>query len=435
MTGELLIRAPYFHTPTDPTRHEHGLDTEEDGALLVRDGRIGAIGTYAVVRAKAPAAEVLDWRGGYILPGLVDTHVHFPQLRIIGGLGRTLLDWLAQVALPEEARMGDDVYATVTAQHFVNQLLSHGTTTALAFGSHFTGATAALFEAAAARGLRLATGLIVSDRALLPSLHTDPDAAYRANTDLIERFHGQGRLLYAVTPRFALSASDALLEVCQTLLQDHPGLRAQTHINEQPDEVDACLRAFPWARDYLAIYERYGLSGPRTVFAHSAQSTPAELERMAASRSSVAHCPCSNAALGSGIFPMARHLAAGVHVALGTDVGGGVGFGMLKEALQAYLMQRVAPDPVTLSPAHLLYLATRAGALALELDDETGDLQPGRSADFIYVRPLPDSPLALVLDRVTSGPEALAAIITLADSTAIQEVRIGGDVVTGRRLS
>ena len=430
--SETLLRAPFFHTPANPFHSAGALRCHEDGALLVRNGRIAASGNFADVRSLAPLAELMDWCGGYLLPGFVDLHVHYPQLRIIGGLGRTLLDWLEHVALPEETRMADLAYATDTARRFVAALAAHGTTTAMAFGAHFAGATAALFEAANDAGLRLVSGMVLSDRALRTELHQSAAEGYRECTALIQRFHRQGRLLYAVTPRFALSTSEAMLEVCQTLMREHQDLRVQTHINEQPDEVTACVGAFPWASDYLSIYERYSLSGPLTVLAHNVQTTDAELERMAATRTSVAHCPCSNAALGSGIFPMSRHLSAGVHFGLGTDVGGGIGFGILKETLQAYLMQRVVRDPAVLEPAHLLYLATRAGAEALGLADDVGDLSVGKSADFVYVRPDAGTPLAGALARVETMEQALAAIITMGAADVIQEVRVAGDIVFRR---
>lgn len=433
MSRGLIVRAPLIHTPASPFQSSDALRAHEDGGLLIVNGRIAASGSYVEVRSAAGETETVDYRGGYLLPGFVDTHVHFPQLRIIGGLGRTLLDWLEHVALPEEVRMGDPTCASDTAHRFVHALVSHGTTTALVFGAHFAGATAALFEAAHGAGIRLVSGLVVSDRALRPELHQSAADAYRDSTALIERFHGKGRLRYAVTPRFALSTSEAMLEACQTLVREHPDVQVQTHINEQPEEIAACMTAFPWARDYLAIYEHYSLTGARAVLAHNVHGTAAELERMAGTRTSVAHCPCSNAALASGIFPMRRHLEAGVHVALGTDVGGGTGFGMLKEALQAYLMQRVAPDGTRLGPAHLLYLATLAGAEALGLEADTGDLSPGKSADFVYLRPPPDSPLAGALERADTMEQALAAIVTMGDAAAIQEVRIGGEVVGGRR--
>ncbi len=432
-TLSTLIRAPFFHTPDSPFRSARALESQEDGGLLLNQGLIVASGHYRDVRAEAPAdARVLDWRSGVVLPGLVDAHVHYPQLRIIGGLGRTLLDWLEHVALPEEARMADAAYARSTANAFVHALLSHGTTTAMVFGAHFGPATACLFEAAAGAGLRMASGLVLSDRGLRAELLQSPRDAHLIATDLIGRFHRRGRLLYAVTPRFAFSASEAMLEVCQSLVAEHEGLRVQTHINEQPDEIAEVRRLFPWAKDYLEVYERYGLSGPRSVMAHNVHPSDAELERMASARTAVAHCPCSNAALGSGIFPLRRHVAAGVPCALGTDIGGGTGFGILKESLQAYLMQRVSAEGVALTPAHLLYLATRAGAEAMGLSAETGDLRPGRSADLVYIKPPSNYPLAAVLDRATRSEDVLAAIVTLAGAESVAEVRVQGDVVYRR---
>ena len=428
MSGE-LFRASLLHTPANPFRDAGALVAHEDGGLLVQDGRIVASGDYATVRAAHPGNETIDWRGGFILPGFIDTHLHYPQLRIIGGLGLTLLDWLEQTALPEEARMADAAYAAETAQGFMHALASHGTTTALVFGAHFPGATAALFEEAASSGLRIVSGLVVSDRRLRSELHQAPDAAYRDSRALIQRFHGVGRLLYAVTPRFALSTTDAMLEVCQTLLSEHDGLRFQTHINENASEVAEVANLFPWASDYLAVYERYALGGRRAVLAHNVQPTDSELQRLAGAGTSIAHCPCSNAALGSGIFPLRRHLDAGVHVALGTDVGGGTGFGMLKEGLQAYLMQRVTADGVMLDPARLLYLATLAGAKALDLDAEVGDLSVGKAADFVHLRPSEGSVLSSVLQRVSSMEQALAAIFALGDSDSVREVRVEGSVV------
>jgi guanine deaminase len=429
MTAELL-RAPIFHTVADPFHDARALVTHEDGALLVSDGRIAASGDYQTLRAACGDVPTRDWRGGVLLPGLVDAHVHFPQVRIIGGIGLTLLDWLDEMALPEEARMADVTYARRTAETFVRALAAQGTTTALVFGAHFAPATAALFDAAAAAGLRIASGLVLSDRLLRPDLHQTPDEAYRASVDLIRRFHGRGRLRYAVTPRFARSTSEAMLEVCHTLLREHDTVRAQSHINESLREVAEVRRLFPWARDYLAVYERYGIEGRRAVLAHNVHPTSSELERLAAARTAVAHCPASNAVLGSGIFPFRRHRDANVVCALGSDVGGGTGFGMLKEALQAYLMQRVATDGVALDPGTLLYLATRAGAEALGLDHEIGDFQVGKAADFVYLRPPAGSPLDLVLGRADSPRHALAAVFMLAGRESVREVRVAGTKVS-----
>jgi guanine deaminase len=428
-----LLRATIFHTPRNPFLLDAGdpaaLTSCDDGGLLIRDGRIAACGDYAALRQAHPGAEVRDWRGGFILPGFVDAHVHFPQLRIVGALGHTLLDWLEQVAFPEEARMADTEYAADTARRFVRALAAHGTTTALVFGAHFAPATAELFAAAAASGLRVTSGLVLSDRGLPPELHQAPDAAYRESGALIRRYHGRGRLRYAVTPRFALTTTDAMLDVCQQLMTEHPDVRFQTHINEDRFEVAGVAALFPAARDYLAVYERYGLSGTRSVMAHNVQATASEIERLAAAGTAVAHCPGSNAALGGGIFPLRRHVTAGVTCALGTDVGGGLGLGMLKEGLHAYLLQRLAADPEHLDAARLLYLTTLAGAKALGLDDEIGDFTPGKAADLVHLRPPADSVLDTVVRRAVHPRQVLAALFTMAGAESVREVRVAGDVV------
>lgn len=422
-----LFRAAVLHTPRNPFQHPAALEAWPDGALAVDAGRVAACGDYADLARRFPQAALHDWRGGFVLPGFVDTHVHYPQVRIMGALGYQLLDWLRENTLPEEARFADETYAATVAGEFVDGLLAHGTTAALVFAAHFAPATACLFDAAARRGLRLTSGLVMSDRHLRDELHQSPDAAYRLAQDLIGRYHGRRRARYAVTPRFALSCSEGMLEVCRALLAGHEGLFFQTHINENAGEIAAVAREFPGQPDYLSVYDHYGLVGERSVFAHDLHATGAELACLAERRASIAHCPCSNAALGSGFFPMARHIRAGVRVALGTDVGGGTGFGLMKEAFQAYLLQRLAPDGYPLTSAHLLWLATRAGAEALAL--EAGDFQPGRLADFVHWRPPARSTLAAVLAHAEAPERQLSALFTLAGAESVRAVYIEGEPV------
>ncbi|MBV8841587.1 MAG: guanine deaminase [Bryobacterales bacterium] len=424
-----IVRAPLFHTPRNPFLEAAALEAFSDGALFIQQGKILDCGDYTALQAAHPDATVTDLRGGFLLPGLIDTHIHFPQLRVLGGLGKELLTWLEEFALPEEARMAELSYACETAHRFVRALVSHGTTTALVFGAHFGGATAALFQAGLQSGLRIVSGMVLSDRLLRPELRQTHEHAYRDCTDLIARFHRQARLLYAVTPRFALSSSEAMLEVCTTLMREHEGLRFQTHLNENRREVEEVARLFPWAQDYLGVYDRFGLTGRGAVMAHNVHCSDAELERLAGSGTAVSHCPCSNAALGSGFFPLRRHIQAGVQCSLGTDVGAGTGFGILKEGLQAYLLQRLAPEGFTLDPEHLLYLATRGGAEALNLGDEIGDFTPGKAADFVYLRPPKNSTLAAVIERADDLQRVLAALFTLGDATCVREVRVAGSKV------
>ena len=426
-----LIRAQVLHTPRDPFTHDDALEVFSDGALAFGDGQIVGTGDFERLRAEHPEAGVRDERDALLLPGLVDTHVHYPQLGIVGAMGLELLDWLDRHALPAEARMADTDYARATAREFVAGLTAAGTTTALVFGSHFPEAQETLFEEAASSGLRITSGLVVSDRNLRPELERNPQAAYDAGRKLAERWHGHGRLRYAVTPRFSLSCTDEMLEGCGSLHTD-TGALVTSHVNESPGEVAAVADLFEWSRDYLDTYERFGLVGPDTVLAHNVHAADHELQRLADARASVAHCPGSNAFLGSGAFPLRRHVEHGVHVGLGTDVGAGTGLSLFKEGLMAYQVQRLREDGYRLSPAHLLYLSTRAGAEALGLAEEVGDLSPGRQADFVLVRPPAGSTLASVLRQSDSPEHSLGAVFALAREESVAEVRVGGQAVYTR---
>jgi len=428
-----LYRATYLHTPSNPFHDARALQIEEDGGLLVHHGQIVKSGSYAEVRAAHPAEPVEDLRGGLLLPGFVDTHVHFPQVRIIGGLGVPLLDWLDRYALPEEARFGDHAHAAAVAREFVSGLTRSGTTTALVFGSHFASAVDLLFQETDRVGLRTVAGQVVSDRMLRPELHTTPELAYAEGKALIEKWHGQGRNRYAVTPRFSLSASEGILDACAALLKEFPDVHFTSHSNENLKEVETVRGLFPDHHDYIHTYERAGLLGRRSVLAHNVHMTERELGAMAAHRCTSAHCPCSNAALGSGFFALKQHLAAGVRVSLGTDVGGGTGFSMLKEGLQAYFMQQLlGENGVPLEPAHLLYLATRAGAEALEMEGQIGDFSAGKAFDAALFRPQDGSTMQTVLAHAPSTERALASLFAGGTQADVARVWIGGEDVYTR---
>jgi guanine deaminase len=427
-----IVRAQVMHTPRDPFREEGALEAFDDGAVAYEDGRILATGSFAEVRRDHPEATVLDESGALLLPGLVDTHVHYPQLAVVGAMGLELLDWLEGRALPEEARLADPAHARLAAREFVNGLAAAGTTTALVFGSHFPEAQDALFAEAERARLRVTSGLVVSDRHLPPALRLEPGAAHEAAGGLIERWHKRGRLRYAVTPRFSLSCSEGMLEACGALLAETGDLTVTTHINESAAEVLSVAELFAWSRDYLDTYERFGLVGPASVLAHDVHVTDDELSRLGAAHASVAHCPASNAFLGSGAFPMRRHLERGVRFALGTDVGAGTGLSLLKEGLMAYQVQRLLPDGFLVRPEHLLYLATRAGADALGMGHDVGDLSAGKHADYVLVRPPPGETLDIVLRHADSPAEALGAVFTLAREESVAEVRVAGEPVYTR---
>lgn len=443
-----IYRATVLDTPGelgDPA----GLRAQEC-ALVVRDGVIVARTDPAAAAADYPGDAVVDLREGVLLPGLVDTHVHFPQIRAIGGLGMGLLRWLEERALPEESRLAAPDYARAVAQEFLAALVGSGTTTALVFGSHFAPAVHILFEQAARAGLRITTGFVVSDRILPEDLLCTPQQALAAGQELATNWHGhgQGRLRYAVTPRFSLSATEAMLRSCADLLSwgaqrfgpepvrgsgDSPagvgGLWFTSHLNETAEEIAQVRALFPGAADYTDTYARHSLLTPRSVLAHNVHPGAGELDVLSAAGTAVAHCPSSNSALGSGLFPLAAHQRAGVRVALGSDVGAGTGFCLLKEGLQAYFVQRLRGDGIDLSAADLLHLATRSGALALGLANEVGDLSVGKQFDALWLRPRDGGTLQSTLRHAVDDSDALAKIFTLGSPADIDTVWVGGQQV------
>ena len=422
-----LYRGTFIDTPENPF-DGGGLRVDSDAGLLVEDGMIVARGPFVEIRQAHPAEQVVDLRDGVVLPGFVDTHVHFPQIRAVGGLGLPLLEWLDRYALPEEARMADVDYASGVANEFVRGLAAAGTTSALVFGAHYSDAVDTLFDAASKVGLRITSGLVLSDRLLRPELLTTPVRAYAESLALANRWHGVGRNRYAVTPRFSLSCTDELLATCRELMDAIPGALFTSHVNENEAEIASVADLFGGC-DYVTTYDRHGLVDRRTVLAHNVHPTDVELKTLATSGATVAHCPTSNAALGSGLFPLTRHLQYGVRVALGSDVGAGTGFSLLKEGLQAYFCQQLQGDQGRpLSAAHLLYLATTAGADALDLP-QVGHLSVGHHFDAQLLRPAEGSPLSVAITHAEDTEEALARIFTLGTPADIQAVWINGDLL------
>ncbi|MDQ2783162.1 MAG: guanine deaminase [Actinomycetota bacterium] len=426
-----IFRGSVLDTPESPFSGGV-LRSEQDAGILVVDGVICERGDFAATVGAHPDEEVVDLRGGVVLPGLVDTHVHYPQVRSIGALGMPLLEWLERSALPEEARLAEPAYARAVAHEFVSGLVAAGTTTALVFGSHFAGAVDTLFTEASRVGVRMTTGLVVSDRVLRQDLLSTPARAYDEGRALAQKWHGTGLNRYAVTPRFSLSSTDEMLESCAALDKDVEGLWFTSHVNENLAEVEQVAQLFHTSIDYLDTYDQVGLVGPRSVFAHNVHVTDRELALLAAQGAAVAHCPTSNSALGSGLFPLKRHVEAGVHVALGSDVGAGTGLSLLKEGLQAYFMQQLLNERgLPLTPAHLLYLATRAGAQALGLDNLVGDLSIGRQFDALWLQPQPGSTLAHALEHAHDADDALAKVFAMGTVSDTAGVWVAGQRLTG----
>ena len=421
------IRASVLHCLADPGEagRNDAWEYFDDGMLLVDGGRIVDAGDAGRLLGALPAhARVRDLRGKLIVPGFIDCHVHFPQLDIIGSYGEQLLDWLSRYAYPAESRFADAGHAREVAQSFVTELLRNGTTTALVFGTVHPHSADAIFEAAEARGMRLIAGKVLMDRNCPEDLRDDPDSAYADSRALIERWHGRGRLGYAITPRFALTSSEAQLAAAGRLAREFPDVWVHTHLAENMEEVEAIARQYPDSRSYLDVYDRFGLLREKSVFAHCLHMDAEDRSTMAAKGGTAAFCPTSNLFLGSGLFRLTAMRDAGVRCGLGTDVGGGTSLSMLRTASEAYKVLHLQEH--ALPPMQALYLATLGAAEALYLEDKIGNFRPGREADFVVLDYAGSSLTARRTAAAEGIEEKLFALMTLGDDRNVASTWVAG---------
>jgi guanine deaminase len=404
------FRGSVLHCLADPGEQddESAVAWLEDGLLVVEDGLIAELGEAdMLLGALSGDTRVEDFSGKLIVPGLIDCHVHYPQIDVIGSYGEELLDWLHRYAFPMEMRFADETYAREVAAVFVDEILKNGTTTALVFGTVHAHSADAIFEAAAAKNMRLIAGKVLMDSNCPEELRDSAATGYDDSKQLIERWHGKGRLGYAITPRFALTSSEAQLEAAGRLAAEYPDVWVHTHLAENHDEVEQISRLFPWSSSYLDVYDRFGLVRERSVFAHCLHLQDEECRLMAES------CPTSNMFLGSGLFDLRRLRQQQVRVGLGTDVGGGTSLSLLKTMREAYKVLHLQQQP--LPPARALYLATLGAAEALYLEDRIGNFETGKEADFIVLDPRGTSISAHRTELASSLAELLFALIVLGD--------------------
>ena len=421
------IRAAVLHCLADPGEagRNDAWEYFDDGMLLFDGGHIVDAGDAGRLLGALPAnARVRDLRGKLIVPGFIDCHVHFPQLDIIGSYGEQLLDWLSRYAYPAESRFADAGHAREVAQSFVTELLRNGTTTALVFGTVHPHSADAIFEVAEARGMRLIAGKVLMDRNCPEDLRDDPDSAYADSRALIERWHGRGRLGYAITPRFALTSSEAQLEAAGRLAREFPDVWVHTHLAENMEEVEAIARQYPDSRSYLDVYDRFGLLREKSVFAHCLHMDAEDRSTMAAKGGAAAFCPTSNLFLGSGLFRLTAMRDAGVRCGLGTDVGGGTSLSMLRTASEAYKVLHLQEH--ALPPMQALYLATLGAAEALYLEDKVGNFRPGREADFVVLDYAGSSLTARRTSAAEGIEEKLFALMTLGDDRNVASTWVAG---------
>ena len=414
-------RAALLSVPRDPATGGVPIH-HPDGLLVVEDGHVAAFGAHDALAGRFASVPVTHFPGRLIVPGFVDTHVHYPQTDRIASHGEQLLAWLDRHIFPEEAKFASRAHADAVADAFCDELLRNGTTSALVFATVHEGSVDALFEAALARTMRIVSGKVLMDRG--PEALRDTVADGRAATEaLIARWRGRGRLGYAVTPRFALTSSDEQLADAGAILAAHPDVLLHTHLSENPGEVAAVAERFPDAADYLDVYDRFGLVGSRSVFAHGVHISDRAMARMADAGAGIAHCPTSNLFLGSGLFDLAQADRHGVRVGIGSDVGAGTSFSILHTLGEAYKVAQMRG--AALDPFRALHLATAGGAALLGLSDRIGGLQPGQEADFVVLDPAA-TPLLARRTRGASLHDTLFALEVLGDDRAVERTYVAG---------
>jgi len=419
------VRGEIVHFLADPAADPRALEHFADGVLIVRDGHVAECGPATALLAKLPAGTPLaDHRGRLILPGFVDTHVHYPQTDIIASHGEQLLEWLEKYTFPAERRFADPAHAAEVAGFFCDELLRNGTTTAAAFATVHPASVEALFEAAQQRRMRLITGKVLMDRNCPDFLRDTAETGYADSQALIERWHNRDRLLYAITPRFAPTSTPAQMALAGRLFREHPGVFLQSHLAENRAEVAWVAQLHPEARSYLDVYERAGQLGMRALFAHCLWLDDSDRRRMAERGAAMSFCPTSNLFLGSGLFDLARARALGVRVGLGTDVGGGTSLSMLQTLNEAYKVLQLGGQ--SLSAASGFYLATLGGAHSLYLDDRIGNFASGKEADFVVLDPRATPLLARRSAACTTLEERLFVLMMLGDDRAVAATYVMG---------
>lgn len=420
-------RAAILHSLADPAvvGVEQSYEYFEDGILLIENGKVAQVGAAAELLPKLAGVEpVQHYRDALITPGFIDTHIHYPQTGMIASYGEQLLDWLNTYTFPTERQFADKAHASDVAAIFLKELLRNGTTTALVFGSVHPQSVDAFFEQADKLNLRMIAGKVLMDRNAPDYLTDTAESGYAESKALIERWHGKGRLHYAVTPRFAPTSTPEQLELAGKLLGEYPDLYMHTHLSENRKEIEWVKELFPERKGYLDVYDHHKLIGPRAVFAHGVHLCDDECKRLAETGSAVAFCPTSNLFLGSGLFDLNKLEAHGVRVGLGTDVGAGTSFSQLQSLNEAYKVMQLQGKK--LDPFKSLYLATLGGANALYLDDQLGNFLPGKDADFLVLDYNATPLISYRMQQAKSLEERLFALTMLGDDRAVKETFAAG---------
>ncbi|RFP22974.1 guanine deaminase [Duganella sp. BJB488] len=427
-------RGSLLHFLADPAFSAQSHAWHEDGLLIVADGKVRAAGDYAALRATLPpGAELHEYSGKLLMPGFIDTHVHYPQTDMIASPSEGLLPWLETYTFPTERRFEDPAHAAGVADFFLDELLRCGTTTAMVYCTVHPQSVDAFFAASEQRGLRMVAGKVMMDRNCPDFLRDTAESSARDTEALIQRWHKRGRALYAITPRFAPTSTEAQLQLAGELARSYPDTYIQTHVSENEAECAWVRELFPNSRSYIDVYDSYGMLRPRAMYGHCIWLNEQDRIRMAQTQSAAAICPTSNLFLGSGLFDFERADQAGVLLSLATDVGGGTSFSMLQTMNEAYKVARLKGS--YLPALRMFYLATLGAARSMQLEGTIGNFAVGAEADFIVLDPQATPLLQRRTARGESLEELLFALALLGDDRAVAATYSAGRQVHARVMT
>lgn len=423
-------RAEILHFIDDPAKVEenHAFQYFEDGLLVVKNGLVDAVGFSSELLPTLPEnCEVIHYKNSLIMPGFIDTHVHYPQTEMIASYGEQLLEWLENYTFPAEKEFSDIEHGKRVAEFFLSQLLAAGTTTALVFGTVHKESVDAFFTIAQQKKLRMICGKVLMDQNCPDYLSDTAESGYEDSKALIEKWHNKDRLQYAITPRFAPTCSTEQLNKAGQLLNEYPSVYLHTHLSENKSEIEWVKDLFPDSNGYLDVYDKSNLLGRRSVFAHGVHLHDHECQRLSETKSAIAFCPSSNLFLGSGLFNLVQAQAHNVNVGMGSDIGAGTTFSMLSTLNEGYKTQQLRGDK--LSPYQSFYLATLGGAVALDLEGTIGNFIQGNEADFIVLNYQATPLMERRIQHCKTLTEKLFILSMLGDERHITSTYIMGECV------
>jgi guanine deaminase len=426
-------RAKILHFTQQPNIQEaSGYDYFEDGVLVIENGLVKAVGDAKTLEKSGFDLAVCEhFPEHLIMPGFIDSHIHYPQTNVIASYGEQLLDWLNNYTFPNEEKFADKAFALQAAEQFIQLMLENGTTTAMVYTTVFATSTDAFFEVAEKHGLRMIAGKVLMDRNVPLALQDTPETARTESQMLIDKWHNKDRLKYVITPRFAPTSTPAQLAAAGELYQQNPGVYMQTHLSENTQEIEWIKALYPEAKNYLDVYDQHQLLGNKSVFGHGIHLSDSEIQRLAETGSQIAFCPTSNLFLGSGLLDLEKLEQASVCVSIATDIGGGTSFSLLKTLAEAYKILQLQGQ--SLHPLKGLYMATLGNAKALDLDDKIGNFAIGKEADFTLINLSPTAIQASRQAQANSLDDTLFALMMLGDEHNIERTYSMGNLMFERQ--